>query len=50
MSKSKLTDAQKSKIAADLGINIGPDATSRENGLITKYLTDQGLHHLPEDE
>ena len=39
----KLTDEQKAEISAELGINIGANATARENGLVVKYLTDKGL-------
>jgi len=43
VSNHKLTDEQKAEIKATLGINVGPDATARENGLITKYLVEKGL-------
>jgi len=45
----KLTDEQKAEIAAELGINIGPDATARENGLVTKYLVEKGLQQIPDE-
>ena len=45
---NRLTDAQKAEIAADLGIKIGPDATARENGQITRYLVEKGLQQLPD--
>jgi len=38
-----LTKQQKAEISAELGINIGPDATARENGLVVKYLVDKAL-------
>ena len=43
---NRLTDEQKAEIAADLGIKIGPDATARENGQITKYLVEKGLQEI----
>jgi len=49
MANHKLTDEQKAEISAELGINIGPDATARENGLITKYLVEKGLKQLPDE-
>ena len=39
----KLTEEQKAQISAELGINIGPNATARENGLVVKYLVEKGL-------
>ena len=39
----KLTEEQKAEISAELGINIGADATARENGLVVKYLVEKGL-------
>ena len=38
-----LTEAQKAEISAELGINIGPDATARENGLVVRYLVNKAL-------
>ena len=43
MSNQKLTEAQKAEISAELGINVGADATARENGLTVKYLVDKAL-------
>ena len=40
---SKLTNEQKAEISAAMGINIGADATARENGLTVKYLVDKAL-------
>jgi len=49
MSNHRLTEEQKAEISAELGINIGPNATARENGLITKYLVEKGLKQIPEE-
>jgi hypothetical protein len=38
-----LTEEQKAEISAELGINIGPDATARENGLVVRYLVNKAL-------
>lgn len=38
-----LTDKQRAEISAEFGINIGPDATARENGSVTKYLVAKAL-------
>ena len=46
---SRLSDKQKAEIEADLGIKIGPDATAKENGQITKYLVEKGLQQLPDE-
>jgi len=43
---SKLTEEQKAEISAALGITIGPNATARENGQITKYLVEKGLQQM----
>ena len=40
---AKLTEEQRAEISAGMGINIGPDATARENGLVVKYLVDKAL-------
>jgi len=40
---SKLTEEQKAEVSGALGINIGADATARENGLVVKYLVDKAL-------
>ena len=40
---SRLTEEQKAVISTELGINIGADATARENGLVAKYLVDKAL-------
>ena len=38
-----LTEEQRAKVAAEMGINVGPDATARENGLVVKYLVEKAL-------
>ena len=43
MSNRGITEELKAEIAAELGINIGANATARENGLIVKYLVDKAL-------
>ena len=42
-----LTNEQKSKIATEFKINVGPDATARENGQVTKYLVAKALEKMP---
>ena len=63
-SKSKLPDIQKVidqtkyEVAAELGVNLGPDATARENGKvggyfggpITKNLVAKALQQIPDPE
>jgi len=44
-----LTDEQRTEIEAELGINIGPDATARENGLVVKYLVDKALQQASDE-
>jgi len=39
----RLTEEQKAVISNEFGINIGADATARENGLVVKYLVDKAL-------
>ena len=43
-------DKMKYEIASELGVNLGPDATSRANGSvggeITKRLVQNGLNHI----
>jgi hypothetical protein len=41
-----LTDKQRAEISAEFGINIGPDATARENGQVTKYLVAKALQQM----
>jgi len=47
MAKHTKTESMKAEIANEFGVNLGPDATSRQNGTvggeITKRLVSQAL-------
>jgi hypothetical protein len=44
-----LTDKQKAEISAEFGINIGADATARENGQVVKYLVAKALQQMSDE-
>jgi len=50
MSRSRLTETQKTEISDELGITIGAEATARENGQVTKYLVTKALQQIPNEE
>jgi len=41
-----LTEKQRAEISAEFGINVGAEATARENGLVTKYLVAKALQQM----
>jgi len=47
MAKNSKTESMKAEIANEFGVNLGPDATARQNGTvggeITKRLVSQAL-------
>jgi len=42
----KIIDETKYEIAAELGVNLGPDATARENGTVGGHFGGQITKHL----
>ena len=54
MAKHEKTQNMKNEVASELGVNLGPDSTSRQNGQvggeITKRLVNQALGNTSENK